>query len=524
MNHQTDLEYVALSYVWGRNNDFSTLTKGCLELPTLLPRVIEDAILVTLSLGYRFIWIDRYCIDQYDASNKHEQIMHMDSIYQWAALTIIAAAGTDDTYGLPGVSRRRSPRQWSFTRDDFSITSTLPSPQSPIRESRWAARGWTYQEAVLSTRRLVFTDDQLYFECNSMGIYESLQVSWDAYYSNSRPYLKEFLKPTLFSFHQTALALNSCHPPLEFRNFITYTRCAEQYSRRLLSFDSDSLNAFGGIIRRLEMAETSPVYHVWGVPFIHQAYKENKDALHTELPRSSSSLIPSFHRVRHLHDPEQGRCIESLVIGLSWCHSESAVSPRRRARFPSWSWVGWEGAVVWPTVLQDSPVQKFEWNYTTTYEPETWPVNIPQCSNIRSSEGPRTILYFDNHKEILSETDAATHGSNQLQHPRILCIEAATMSRNALVLRDNPQRLCISSGGVVMLYPSKKGLTVPRVFLGIQGGWYVAIRLATIGDSSYLMLVELDGQVGYRIGTLVVRGRRLSSRLFRSDIMTYRIV
>ncbi|KAI0426892.1 heterokaryon incompatibility protein-domain-containing protein [Xylaria sp. FL1042] len=504
---QTDLEYVALSYVWGGNSDVSTSISGGSELPTSLPRVIEDAILVTLSLGYRFLWIDRYCIDQHDASNKHEQIMHMDSIYQYAALTIIAAAGTDETYGLPGVSRRRSPSQWSFKGDGFNITSTLPPPQRSIRESRWATRGWTYQEAVLSTRRLVFTDDQLYFECNSMGIYESIQ---------------------------TTRVPISRHPPFEFRNFTTYTRCAEQYSKRILRFDSDSLNAFGGIIRRLETAEKSPVYHVWGVPFIDQADGAGDDTLHPRLPLITSSLVPLFYRGNPLHDPEQTRRIESLMVGLSWCHSTSAVSPRRRAQFPSWSWVGWEGAAVWPTVPQNSPVQGLklksmlfspEINATTWLEEDSMKsLIIPHGSHARTTEGPTTLLYFEDYREEIYETYATPIGLTQLQHPRILCIEAATMSRNALILRDHPQRLCISSGGGVNLYPSKHGLDAVRVFEGIQGGSYEAIRLATVEASSYLMLVELDGQVAYRIGTLVVRGLYLNSRLFKSHVMTYRII
>ncbi|KAI1423231.1 heterokaryon incompatibility protein-domain-containing protein [Xylaria sp. FL1777] len=478
LDQYMELEYVALSYIWGRSSDASPIIKEFSDLPDLLPRVIEDAILVTLSLGYRFIWVDRYCIDQHDASKKHEQIMHMDSIYQYAALTIIAAAGTDETYGLPGVSRRRPTRQWSFEGDDFSITSTLPPPQCSIRESRWATRGWTYQEAVLSTRRLVFTDDQLYFECNSMSSYESLDVSWDAYYSRSRPYLQDFMKPTLFSFQKTMLSSDSRHPSLEFGNFTTYARCAEQYSRRTLSFDSDSLNAFGGIIRKLETAETSPVYHVWGVPFIHQAKEAaEKDNLLSTPPLNSCSLIRLLHLRAPLPDPDQAYYMESLMVGLSWRHDISAIPPRRRADFPSWSWVGWEGAVTWPTISQDSPVRSPNW--------------------------PSTSMCFEECSEDIAEICDTDFGTSQLRHPKTLCIEAAAMSRNAFMMGDDPQKLSISSGGGVTLYPSRQGLNAVAAFEGIQGGWYEVIRLATVGANSYLMLVELDGQVAYRVGTLV---------------------
>ncbi|KAI0911131.1 hypothetical protein F4823DRAFT_329142 [Ustulina deusta] len=417
--------------------------------------------------------------------------MHMDSIYQYAALTIIAAAGTDETYGLLGVSRRRSRRQWSFEGDDWSITSTLPPPQCSIRESRWATRGWTYQEAVLSPRRLFFTDDQLYFECNSMGSYESLHVCWDAYYSRSRPYLKDFMKPTLFPFQPT--------PSPESGNFATYTRCAEQYSRRTLSFDSDSLNAFSGIIRKLETAETSPVYHIWGIPFTRLAEKTvRKDEIPSGPPPNSSSLIHLLHVRAPMPDPEQARRVGSLMVGLSWHHSISTVPPRRRADFPSWSWAGWEGAAMWPTTSQDCPIQSLTW--------------------------PGTLIYFEECSEDAPETCDTTAGSNQLRHPRTLCIEAAAMSRNAFILGDNPQKLCISSGGGVTLYPSKRGLDAVGAFEGIQGGRYEVIRLATVGANSYMMLVEVDGQMAYRVGTLVVREFYLTPRLFISNVKAYRII
>jgi hypothetical protein len=33
--------------------------------------------------------------------------------------------------------------------------------QSTIAKSTWSTHGWTFQEAVLSRRRLVFTEDQI---------------------------------------------------------------------------------------------------------------------------------------------------------------------------------------------------------------------------------------------------------------------------------------------------------------------------------------------------------------------------
>ena len=99
IKHTKRVEYVALSYVWGGGSHASTRS-----LPNPAFRVIEDAITVTKELGFRYLWIDRYCISQIDASERRHQIARMDQIYADAVLTIVAAAGEGPDYGLPGVS------------------------------------------------------------------------------------------------------------------------------------------------------------------------------------------------------------------------------------------------------------------------------------------------------------------------------------------------------------------------------------------------------------------------------------
>jgi hypothetical protein len=94
--------YVALSYVWGRTSDAES-DHGT-NLTSLLPNTIEDAITATQKLGFRYIWIDRYCINQSDKEEKTAQIQQMDLIYGSASCTIVAASSGDPSTGLPGVS------------------------------------------------------------------------------------------------------------------------------------------------------------------------------------------------------------------------------------------------------------------------------------------------------------------------------------------------------------------------------------------------------------------------------------
>ena len=79
--------YVALSYVWG-----STATAAApfvTRLRARAPSAIEDAIVCTRAIGLRYLWVDRYCIDQNDSEMKHVLIQRMDQIYRNASITII---------------------------------------------------------------------------------------------------------------------------------------------------------------------------------------------------------------------------------------------------------------------------------------------------------------------------------------------------------------------------------------------------------------------------------------------------
>jgi hypothetical protein len=151
--------YAALSYVWGsatstapytdmppaldriwalfeeRDTSFQT------QLPAQAPTVIEDALLCTRAISLRYLWVDRYCIDQTDPSTKHSLIQRMDQIYRDAAVTIINAAGNDSHDGLPGVSN--TPRHPQHTANvhggQFAM---IPRVREEVGRSTWSTRGW----------------------------------------------------------------------------------------------------------------------------------------------------------------------------------------------------------------------------------------------------------------------------------------------------------------------------------------------------------------------------------------------
>jgi len=113
--------FVALSYVWGVPG-----TPLANSLPW--PRVVEDAITVTERLGHRYLWVDRYCIDQDDAQEKHQQIAKMHIIYHQAQFTIVAAAGCDATYGKSDLVQLE---QETLANDSYAITTRLTRHKPP---------------------------------------------------------------------------------------------------------------------------------------------------------------------------------------------------------------------------------------------------------------------------------------------------------------------------------------------------------------------------------------------------------
>ena len=83
---------------------------------------------------------------QDDGADVALNVNRMDQIYQGALLTIVAAAGTDAYYGLPGVSPAtpRKEKQITATIDGLTIASMLEAAQGAVDFSRWITRAWTW--------------------------------------------------------------------------------------------------------------------------------------------------------------------------------------------------------------------------------------------------------------------------------------------------------------------------------------------------------------------------------------------
>ncbi|RSL93641.1 hypothetical protein CEP52_013139 [Fusarium oligoseptatum] len=132
VNPGPDPVYTALSYRWGKqayDASFQPFDKsGELRDPSALPQLISDALKVTKDLGFRYCWVDRYCIPQDDPRAMQIQLGHMDDIFRLATVTIVAVS--DNDY-LPGVSQKLNNVVQPLSMEGFEKSHLVHNPVEP---------------------------------------------------------------------------------------------------------------------------------------------------------------------------------------------------------------------------------------------------------------------------------------------------------------------------------------------------------------------------------------------------------
>lgn len=140
-------------------------------------------------------------------------------------------------------------------------------PHTTIATSHWSTRGWTFQEATLSRRRLVFTDDQVYFQCKAMNCFESVDCWLERMHVQNMTKTYDTMRAGYFGKNREREFGKLNHPKNSLNEtFCRYLSSVEDYTGRILRFDEDSFNAFEGITRHFSRQAHS-LRHVWGLAY-----------------------------------------------------------------------------------------------------------------------------------------------------------------------------------------------------------------------------------------------------------------
>ncbi|KAF2815398.1 HET-domain-containing protein, partial [Mytilinidion resinicola] len=237
--------YVALSHCWGKVQPLKTRNEEDLKkwkkgIPWAeLPRTFQDSIQITAFLGYRYIWIDSICIVQGDQDDWERQSAQMGRYYESSVVTIVAASASGHEQGI--LVRKNLFAGTVMLGNDFSdIPVRFQEPL--VHKMPWFAnpidpidmRAWAYQERLLSPRSLVYSTQEMKWECDTSHCCECGMD--DTRFRDGR-----------HDYHFRGIAQCTKAEALD----VWYERVVPVYSRRDLTQGTDKLPALSGVVAKL---------------------------------------------------------------------------------------------------------------------------------------------------------------------------------------------------------------------------------------------------------------------------------
>ena len=240
VTHGEACPYLALSYCWGTKQS-TVLRKATLadfqhSIPqSARPRTIEDAIIATRMLGFKYIWIDALCIVQDDPEDWQRESAVMATIYGHSHLTIAAAAAVSRH---TGIFRDRHVRVTSAPLPCGSHMYVVQSRAADKTTEYHALqqRAWTLQEQIMSTAIVHFAAREVSWECREARISDDARKDDE---SRTHPILKGFRMDAIR------------HLPLGSSGRLWY-HLVPNYALRSLTYETDRLIAIAGLAELCE--------------------------------------------------------------------------------------------------------------------------------------------------------------------------------------------------------------------------------------------------------------------------------
>jgi hypothetical protein len=362
-----------------------------------------------------------------------------------AELTIVAAAGLDSGYGLSGVSRVRQCKR-TFEMGHYTFVA-VESPKQEVHSSKWNTRAWTFQEALLSRRCLVFTETQCYFQCRQGHRVESIDPD-----VTIMP-----LDQNFEAFPQRGLGTEAIQ---------IYDRIQEYYCKEL-SYDADTLNAISGIFRAFRRTLKST--HFYGIPIMFDSEED--------------SVSPE-DKLRLLN--------VSLAVGLAWrvvdCRSYKAHQwyrpDTKSATFPSWTWAAYR------TYQPKSDIGRLLFYYARGWRIVWKPGHLELDDTIRIRLYHRSGVKMSLLEYIKHEDDYSAF------HP---CLELTSMSISGSVSHHGSDLAYFSACPNMVLYlqyhPARESSSAATAV-------YVGSRSDSGSQLAFILIEPVTGGYYRRIGML----------------------
>lgn len=336
------------------------------------------------------------------------QIGVMELIYGSSAFTIIAVGCASARDPLPGVRPgTRDPKQQIAKIQGLHLAVPLAVPSEAIASSVWNERGWTYQEVMLSRRRIFFTAHQVHFErrkdvWNEDVVTEPMNLTWDAHPLKG---------------HGAGQFISTGAMPCRNReeDLTDYMEIVKEYTQRKLTVESDIVDAITALFNAL-----------------------------TKGFEAGGGLEKAFRFGMPLVDLERG---------LLWQPTANAPHLRRlpadgmTTPWPSWSWAAWQGAAryadfrVFANIQSGSTGSACAWMYQSLVE--QWYIIDGDGQPVRQD-----VRHFGRTGEYFLEAHSRTYVAQKGEiDPQLLLTKNAPLRPGTLVFRTSSARFDVTKAG-----------------------------------------------------------------------------
>lgn len=282
-------QYVALSYCWGDYKPACMTTqfddKDSIPLEwSDLPRTFQDAARFTLGLGVNFLWIDSICIIQGDSKDWNQEAPKMNAVYKNSYVTLAGLCGYDSRNGLRTSSMKETSSPFVQLRtaqathvvysrmchyldwrvmDQASENSRFCCPYPLL------TRAWTYQERIVSSRVVFFTESEMIYqcqcqvtcECGSSRDNHGVDTDMTSDLNKSQIWSAIRSRPDLSpESPRSSISQALCRERIESAARIWRKTLVTEYSRLAVSESRDRLPAIGALAEQFQDARPDEEY------------------------------------------------------------------------------------------------------------------------------------------------------------------------------------------------------------------------------------------------------------------------